>query len=109
MNSTKKVLTAQLIIAALLFCFNCTFAQNKVVREIDAFDRVKVSDDVKVIFKKAEKERITITATGIGYDKIVTKSSGRELKISVKTGIYKNSDVRKKSRGRISQRTTLAH
>lgn len=93
MRSTKKVLTAPLIIAAVLFSFSSIIAQNKVVREIDAFDKVKVSDDVKVIFIKAEKERITITATGIGYDKIVTKSSGRDLKISVKTGIYKNSDV----------------
>jgi hypothetical protein len=93
MEPTKKILTALLIFAALIFSFNTIYSQNKVVREIDPFDQVKVSDDLKVVFKKADKERITITASGIGYDKIVTESSGRELIIKVKTGIYKNSDV----------------
>ncbi len=93
MKSIVKVLTAPLIIAVFLFSFNTINAQNKVVREIGDFDKVKVSDNVKVVFKKADKERISITATGIGYDKIVTDLSGRELRIRVKTGIYKNSDV----------------
>lgn len=69
-------------------------AQNKVVREIDAFDQVKVSDNLNVVFIKSDRENITIVAKGIGYDKIVTESSKRELKIRVKTGVYKDTDVR---------------
>jgi len=69
-------------------------AQNKVVREIDAFDQVKVSDNLNVVFIKSDQENITIVAKGIGYDKIVTESSKRELKIRVKTGVYKDTDVR---------------
>ncbi len=68
-------------------------AQNKVVREIDPFDQVKLSDDLKVVFKKSDKEKITIVANGIGYDKIMTETSGRELKVRVKTGIYKDADA----------------
>jgi hypothetical protein len=68
-------------------------AQNKVVREIDSFDQVKVADNLKVVFKKSDKEKVTIVADGIGYDKIVTESSGRVLTIKFKTGIYKNTDV----------------
>jgi len=68
-------------------------AQNKVVREINPFDQVKVSDNVKVTFKKADKEKITIVSDGLGYDKILTESSGRELKIKIKTGIFKSAEV----------------
>jgi hypothetical protein len=69
-------------------------SQNKVVREIDPFDQVKVSDDLKVVFIKSDRENITIIAKGIGYDKIVTESSGRELKVKVKTGVFKDTDVK---------------
>jgi len=34
-----------------------------------------------------------MTATGIDYDKIVVESSGRELKIKLKTGIYNNTNI----------------
>lgn len=93
MKSSMTHLSAQVLIAIIIFTSANLFAQNKVVREISPFDQVKISDDLKVVFIKADKERITIVANGIGYDKIVTKSSGRELKIKVKTGIFKESDV----------------
>lgn len=93
MKSSYKTHPAHFVLAIILCSTFNLFAQNKVVREIAPFDKVKVSDDLKVTFKKAERENITIVANGIGYDKIVTESSGRELKIKVKTGIYKNTDV----------------
>lgn len=67
--------------------------QNRVIREINPFDQVKVSDNISVVFKKAEVERITLVAEGIGYDKVVTESSGRELIIKLKTGIFKSGIV----------------
>lgn len=91
--STYFQRTVYLFIALMIFSGVQLVAQNKVVREIDPFDKVKVSDNVNVTFVKAEKEKITIVANGIGYDKIVTESSGRELKIKIKTGIFKNADV----------------
>ena len=93
MKSTYVTCPANIILAIIFFCSCNLFAQNKVVREIAPFDKVKVSDDLKVTFKKADRENITIVANGIGYDKIVTESSGRELKMKVKTGIFKNTDV----------------
>ena len=94
MKSSIKNLSAHILGAVLIFISVNLSAQNKVVRDISPFDKVKISDDLKIIFKKADKERITIVANGIGYDKIVTESSGRQLKIKVKTGIFKESDVR---------------
>ena len=82
-----------LLVILSFFGFSIANAQNKVVREINSFDKVKVSDNVKVTFKKAEQEKITIVAEGLGYDKIMTESSGRELKIKIKTGIFKSADV----------------
>ena len=92
MKTTKERF---LPIISIILVFLCTglFAQNKVVREVSPFDKVKVSDNVKVTFIKADVEKVTIVANGIGYDKIVTESSGRELQIKIKTGIFKNSDV----------------
>jgi hypothetical protein len=92
MKTNMKYL--RLIISAfLIFSYAGLFAQNKVVREISSFDKVKVSDNVKVTFVKADIEKVTIVANGIGYDKIVSESSGRELQIKIKTGIFKNADV----------------
>jgi hypothetical protein len=93
MRSSNKKLTLQFVIALFFFSSVNLIAQNKVVREIAPFDKVKISDDLKVTFKKADRENITIVAKGIGYDKIVTESSGRELKLKVKTGIFKDTDV----------------
>jgi len=93
MRSSYKTLTLQFVIAIFFFSSINLIAQNKVVREIAPFDKVKISDDLKVTFKKADRENITIVAKGIGYDKIVTESSGRELKLKVKTGIFKDTDV----------------
>lgn len=93
MKLSYKTFALHFVLAAFIFVSISSLAQNKVVREIAPFDQVKISDDLKVTFKKADRENITIVANGIGYDKIVTKSSGRELKINVKTGVFKNTDV----------------
>ena len=93
----KSHITNQLVKIIIILFFilpGNLMAQNKVVREIDAFDQVKVSDDLQVEFIKSDKENITIVANGIGYDKIVTESSGRELRVKVKTGVYKDTDVK---------------
>ncbi len=68
-------------------------AQNRVIKEVDPFDKVTISDNLKVVFKKADKESVILVATGIDYDKIVVESSGRELKIKLKTGIYNNTSI----------------
>ena len=93
MKSYMKILLASVSFAFLLLSAIGAKAQNKVVREIDPFDKVVVNDNMNVVFIKSEKERITILAEGIGYDKIVTESSGRELKIKLKTGIYNNTKI----------------
>ena len=79
MKSSIKNLSAHILGAVLIFISVNLSAQNKVVRDISPFDKVKISDDLKIIFKKADKEKITIVANGIGYDNIFSKSSGRDL------------------------------
>ena len=87
---TRPAAIFLLLIIAIVF--NAP-AQNKVVRDIDPFDKAKVSDNLKVTFIKSDREKITIVTNNVGYDKVVTESSGRELRIKMKTGVYKNSDV----------------
>ena len=93
MKSFLKNRSVQILFAIIIFTSSNLLAQNKVVREVSPFDQVKISDELKVVFIKSDKEKITIIADGIGYDKIVTESSGRELRIKFKTGIYKDTDV----------------
>lgn len=93
MKSNIVYLRAQFIFAIILFVSVNVSAQNKVVRDVSSFDKVKISDDLKVIFKKSDVEKVRISANGIGYNKVVTESSGRELKIRVKNGMFKDSDV----------------
>ena len=93
MKQSNSKLSVAIFLGMFFFVSVNVLAQNKVVRDIASFDKVKVSDDLNVVFKKSDKESITIVANGIGYDKIVTESSGRELNIKVKTGVFKQSDV----------------
>jgi hypothetical protein len=86
-------LSAMIIIAIILSVSVNLSAQNKDVRDVPSFDKVKISDDLKVIFKKSDVEKVRISAEGIGYDKVITESSGRELKLRVKNGLFKDSDV----------------
>jgi len=91
MKTLVKSLFCILFITGILFTAK---AQNRVIKEVNAFDKVVIADNLKVVFRKADKENVIITATGIDYDKIVVESSGRELKIKLKTGIYSNTDIR---------------
>ena len=91
--STQKTIKFLSPIFLLFFIIVSASAQNKVVKEIDSFDKVKISDRVNVTFKKADKERITVVAEGIGYDKILTTTSGRSLRIKVKSTFYKDTKV----------------
>lgn len=90
MKTVVKILLLNLFVSGLLYT---AMAQNRVIKEVNPFDKVVISDNLKVVFRKADKENVILTATGIDYDKIVVESSGRELKIKLKTGIYSNTDI----------------
>jgi len=90
MKISAKIFLCNLFITGLLFTAQ---AQNRVIKEVNPFDKVTISDNLKVVFRKADKENVIMTATGIDYDKIVVESSGRELKIKLKTGIYNNTNI----------------
>ena len=93
MKSLVQSIPNLIIVLFLTVVSNIALGQNRVIREINSFDQVKVSDNINVVFKKADMERITLVAEGIGYDKIVTESSGRELIIRMKTGIFRSGKV----------------
>lgn len=87
--------SVHLLLCSIIVCsqFLIAQAQNRVIKEVDAFDKVTISDNLKVVFKQADRESVIIVATGIDYDKIVVESAGRELKIKLKTGIYNNTNI----------------
>ncbi len=68
-------------------------AQNKVIRDMATFEKVSISDNMNITFKKGNDEKVEIVSQGIDYDKIVTTTDGGVLRIKLKTGFYKGSDV----------------
>ncbi len=79
--------------AVLLLAFSEAGAQNKIVRDIKPFDRVKVMDNVKVVFREGPTENLSFTAVGVGTEKVVTENNGRQLVIRMKPGFHKEAKV----------------
>jgi hypothetical protein len=79
----------------LLFMIGCQLAvaQNKIIREVNQFDHVHVTEKIDVQLRESDTHKVTFTATGIDYDNIVTEVDGRELRVKLKPGIYKDYKI----------------
>ncbi len=92
MKSVSSIFSTAILISSMLIAAP-VIAQNKVIRDMATFEKVSVSDNVNVTFKKGSDEKVEIISQGIDYDKIVTQTNGGELRIKLKTGFYKEADV----------------
>jgi hypothetical protein len=67
---------------------------NTETRTLNAFDQLDVSDAIEVELQKGEKQEITITASGIGLDQIVSSVDKRRLELEVDGSKPKASAVK---------------
>lgn len=67
---------------------------NTETRTISAFDQLDVSDGIEVELQKGEKQEITITASGIDLDQIVSDVDKRRLELEVDGSKPKASTVK---------------
>jgi len=64
-----------------LLLFVVGYTQEKDERDIGAFDRIKVSQAIEVELRKGNDEKVSITASGIDIDRVVTEVRGGTLRI----------------------------
>lgn len=67
---------------------------NTETRTLSAFDQLDVSDGIEVELQKGEKQEITITASGIDLDQIVSDVDKRRLELEVDGSKPKASAVK---------------
>ncbi|WP_339903161.1 head GIN domain-containing protein [uncultured Cyclobacterium sp.] len=67
---------------------------NTETRTLSAFDQLDVSDAIEVELQKGEKQEITITASGIGLDQIISEVDKRRLQLEVDGSKPKSSAVK---------------
>ena len=69
------------IIVLGLLLFAVGYAQEKDERDIGTFNRIKVSQAIEVELRRGNDEKVSITASGIDVDRVVTEVRGGTLRI----------------------------
>lgn len=82
----KKWLVILLVLSGTL-----VLAQQSDRRNIGSFKGVKAAEGIDVYLKKGDKESVTVEASGIAIEKVITELSGDYLKIHVDEGRYSRS------------------
>jgi len=74
----------------LIFCLAVSgLAQQSEVRQIGAFQAVRVSEAIDVYLKKGEKESVKVEATGTDLSNVLTEVNGTTLKIHMRDGNFR--------------------
>lgn len=85
----------QLITIVWVLCTSIVIAQNVEKREIDSFDKIEVTGNIKVEMKFGDKEALELRALYIDPVDIITEVEDKLLKIKVKSGLFDdNVDVK---------------
>jgi hypothetical protein len=82
---------------ATLFCFataSLSAQSAKETRQVGAFDEISISGGYdNLTIREGNEESVTIEASGVQLDKIVTKVKGKTLEIGMKNGSYRNCKI----------------
>lgn len=72
---------------------SCVFSQSIEERKLNHFDKVRVTQQIKVYLAQGESEKAKIVAIGIEPSEVITEVTGKTLEITLKRGIYKDIKV----------------
>jgi hypothetical protein len=89
-----KSMRKLLVIFVLVSAWFLAAAQQKEVRSIGGFTGVKAGEAIDVYLKKGDKESVMIEVTGARTSDVLTEVSGSYLKIHMKSGDYRNRNVK---------------
>lgn len=68
-------------------------AQDREERSLDSFDRLRVSQGIKVELKKGNSEKAEVEVRGLDLEDVVTEVRGGSLNIHLERDRYRNIDV----------------
>ncbi len=81
-------------VVVLIFVVSLSFAQESEVRVVGSFTGVKASEAIDVYLKKGEKESVRVETSGSRLSDVLTEVSGSYLKIHMKDGSHRKSNVK---------------
>jgi hypothetical protein len=83
------------IILSFLFFIasSVAIAQNNESRNLSSFDKVAVSESIKLVLKKGNENKARIETSGVDTDRVLTEISGSSLNIHMKKGNYRSTTV----------------
>jgi len=87
-----KFINRILTIAFVAFTITAS-AQDKVERSLESFDRLRVSEGIKVELIRGQSEKAIVEVRGIDLDDVVTEVRGGTLSIYLERDRYRNIDV----------------
>ena len=80
-----------IVISLLLFAVG--YAQEKDERDVGSFERIRVSQAIEVELVEGNDEKVTIRASGIDIDRVVTEVRGSTLRIFLDGNRFRKIDV----------------
>lgn len=83
------------IILSFLFFIasSVAIAQNNESRNLSSFDKVAVSESIKLVLKKGSENKARIETSGVDTDRVLTEISGSSLTIHMEKGNYRSTTV----------------
>ncbi len=81
------------LVLFLIACSITTYSQKVHEKELEHFDKIRITNQVKVFLSPGEKESIRIQATGIDFNDIIAEVTGKTLEIGFKRGVHKDAEV----------------
>ncbi len=86
----KRFVILGLLFSSIAFTVS---SQNSEQRELPFFDKLKVTNQIKVYLTHGNENKARIVASGVEFDDIITEVDAKTLEISFGRGLYKNVSV----------------
>jgi hypothetical protein len=68
-------------------------AQNSEERTLKPFDKVRITNEIRVYLTKGETESARVVASNISLEDIITEVNAKTLEITLKRGVYKDATI----------------
>ncbi|BDD03574.1 head GIN domain-containing protein [Aureibacter tunicatorum] len=78
---------------ALILSTGLSYGQTNISRSVGSFTKVNASGNIEVILKKGDSKKLNIEASNISSTDIISEVHNDELRLKLKTKIYKNIRV----------------
>ncbi|PKP36759.1 MAG: hypothetical protein CVT98_07110 [Bacteroidetes bacterium HGW-Bacteroidetes-15] len=81
------------LIALVLAIGKLGIAQPNNEISLPHFDKLRVTNQIKVYLTKGDNEKASVVAKGIAIEDVITEVTGKTLEITLKRGVYKDISV----------------